>query len=84
MDTQLIGKIKINRINKSFGVSYVFKTKGPSTLVLSIHVHVFTYCTFVLQFPINVMTQFALCDTHLTVNSRHICDHILQSIQNET
>lgn len=81
MDIQLIGKIKINRINKSFGV-YVFKIKGSSTLVLSRHVHVFTYRTFVLQFPINVMTQFALCDTYLTMNSRHICDHILQSIQN--
>jgi hypothetical protein len=68
MDTQLTGKIKINRINKSFGVSYVFKIKGPSTLVLSIHVHVFTHRTFVLQFPINVMTQFALCDTYLTDN----------------
>jgi len=34
-----------------------FQNKGPSTLVLLIHVHVFTYRTFVLQFPINVMTQ---------------------------
>jgi hypothetical protein len=37
--------------------------------------------TFALNFSVNVMTPFALCDTHLILNPRHICNHILHNTQ---